>query len=565
MPASLALPPSLTFLEIDSPLSWAPDNSIKEPPMFLESLPTTLTHLQLFSYFVLVTEIEVTKLPFRKMPLTYFYGNIKFSNLSKDNAHWDVLPPTIEYLQSELSYGDEGEIFEKPKTPSSWKQLFPKLTHLDVPMDSLADSHLVEASSTALFGQDSEKQIELIRSSFPESLTSLKMSPIDSTGYYEGLPLLIYALGDRLRRYEHDSCSFSSAVLKQLPKWENPRVKLMNTIGDGILARERIVGSDNSMENLFSDKNHPIFNLCSSATSLKCGILPASAISLLPKTLTSMEFDNAEQEPLSLSSALTASHRMTSNDKNDAIDKEGIDIDNMPAWMALGWPPKLTTLRLSLYACPTLHLQCLPPTLRELTLVRTFSGEGGDLAHLKELSTLNLIYGDRNLGITSLDGFPRSLRRCTAFGTRISDRIVLNPDFQNFFMNLENLDLTGSQYSVDALLYLPRTLKVLFINIGEIGLLLSEKHFESIFRSKLSFLSLIGISEWPKDLSFDVFSRFMPISLASLVLHFHPPEHIENFEKNLSEHIPATLLEFHSNNELLCKLVKNRIEGHNNP
>lgn len=479
------------------------------------------------------------------MPLTLFQGNIKFPCLSKEDASWTIFPSTIEYLTAELFYGETGEFFEFPKNPS-WKQLFPSLKSLKLPLDSLVELPLATGLSTASVGQISGEQIESIRSSFPESLTHLEMTPIDSD-FYECLPMVVLALGHRLTRYNFENCRFSSDMLKWMPKWENPSVKFTKIITDDIRTLE-IAPKDENMETKFSlNKKHPISHLYRNATSFDTEKIPASKISLLPRTLTSLTFAMDEQEPLSL--------------KNLFLERFSSSISE------LGWPPNVTKIRMTYNGGP-LHLHGLPFTLKELCIVALRPMEvesGSDFSVFSKLSIFQVL-GASKLLVNTLHGLPRSLNTLSAASTRVTaDSVFLEPDFQNFFFNLERLVLTGRDYSADVLLYVPKTLKALLVSISATGPCLNEKHFENIAKTKLAYLSFQEVIKWPKTLNFDVFSRFMPSTFAYLALDLDESQMTEGFEKELAPHIPNTLLEFDSDNSLLCDLVRDRMKQKNSP
>lgn len=125
VPESIDLPHSLTFLEIGAPHSWQLHSTLLKTPMFIERLPSTLTHLKLYTTFTLVSKIEACNLPFRKMPLTLFHGDVVFSSLTEEQACWSIFPNTIVDLAAKLFYGEKEQLFKSPGPHLSWKQLFP--------------------------------------------------------------------------------------------------------------------------------------------------------------------------------------------------------------------------------------------------------------------------------------------------------------------------------------------------------------------------------------------------------------------------------------------------------
>lgn len=349
-----------------------------------------------------------------------------------------------------------------------------------------------------------------------------------------------------------------SQDLKWLPKWKNPRVGLMKTTNEDISTHDEIIEGDNLEEKKVSNKNGPISLLSSNATSLDTDELPASVICYLPKTLTLLEFDISEREPFSLESVSKASKQSSCN-HND-INSASNDILPRPAWLQLCWPPKLTSLTIYMRQTQPLHLECLPPTLKKLVIVvcSQLKFEGGDLAHMAELSTFRL-FGQTQGVITSLRGLPRSLQSFAACTTFVDEQPLLQPDFENFFFNLTSLDLTRGKFGADVILHLPRTLKVLNIDISANGPPLREEHFKKISHLKLARLVLDGDIVWPAELSYDVFSRFLPRSLAYLQLRLRILQNSAFVPENLAPHIPLTLLQFESSNKQLESLVQSRI------
>lgn len=558
-PSSLSLPPTLKILEIGVRSGWNFNRSALAVPTFIETLPTTLTHLKLPTRTPLKVTMEVSELPFRKMPLTLFCGKLAFQSLTKEQTCWSIFPNTMTDLDAELKYLEEGDYFFF-LPPLSWKQLFPSLTTLRVPAGSLCDEELFKCPLPTLSEALYEEQIFSIRSSFPESLTSLTVPPL--VGLENDLPLIVCALGPQLRSFEYGNLILPSSMLKRLPRWENPTLELLKTVEDQESNREMLDESEN-FETFFFDKNHILHRLCRTATSLQPGILPASALSFIPKSINSLEFIVAEKESLCLKSASSvASNRMkhTNIDVNTIYNADSSI--NMP-WMALAWPPALKSLTLSLQLPQSFHWRCLPPTLTELYILAwkqaLLDFEGGDLAHMTSVSDLRLTMLSSPV-ITALNGLPKSLQSLSVNGKAIGHDVLLNPDFQNFFDNLEHLDFTDSNCSADVLLHLPKTLKVLCMHFSPEGACLSEKHFEKISRcKKLARLELCGDAIWPQDLKFDVFSRFMPHSLASMSLDFEYWRNKNALQKEIASHIPETLLAFNSELDVLQSLVEEKI------
>lgn len=555
-PEKLGLPQTLTQLEISALQGWiVPSYGAK----LFHSLPSTLTHLKFCHTILVKPDMTVSELPFRKMPLTFLHGRFSFVPLSKEQACWSILPNTITNLRAELRYGKNADLFENPSMSLSWKVLFPNLRSLHIPL-SLSDESLIKNAPTALDGQISEEQIVSIRSAFPASLTELHLVPSRYNHMQYELPLAVRALGPQLRLYQYGLATLSPAVLQWLPKLENPKVKLLKTTTSAAFNRE-VLDEDENFEKFCFDKTHPISRLCPSATSLKPGILPASALSFLPKTIAELEFEVAFQEPLSLESALEASKRVKSNYNN-------VDTDNYNpemGWKALGWPFKLTQLTLHLHQPQSLHFGCLPPTLKELNLYAWipvgFVFEGGDLARMTELSLLRLTTMSESV-ITSLDGLPRSLNSISTNGKAIANDVFTNPDGLQNFCFLERMDIKGNECSADVLLYLPKSLKILYINLTKTGAVLSEEHFKGIFRTTLARLVLSGDAIWPDHLDFDVFSRYLPKSLVFFSLCLSDLDY-KNLETKIAPHIPATLMEFDSSSSKLVQLVKARSQGKN--
>lgn len=261
----LALP-ALTFLEIDASISWAikQRQSILSDPNFIESLPTTLTHLKFGHRIVLRYERNISRLPFRNMPLTLFCGKIFLPSLTKDQEDWSIFPPSISHLSAELWYGGENRVrFGPPKNPS-WKQLFPGLTSLIVPFRASIDASYLKSATDALDGPIFEKQIEEIRSTLPASLTNLYLPSEVYNTFKEDYTLIFRAIGANLRTFDSWGSRQNSSVLKWLPKWENPRVSLLKTVMDPI-SNLSVLAEDENFENFVSEKkssNFPALPQC---------------------------------------------------------------------------------------------------------------------------------------------------------------------------------------------------------------------------------------------------------------------------------------------------------------
>lgn len=561
VPEKLALPPFLTSLEFGALEGRSLDyKSALSAPNFFETMPTTLTSLKIDSTITLKPQIDADKVPFKNMPLTVFHACINFLSFTEDQARWSILPNTLLDLRAELRYGIDREVFKFPSVPS-WRQLFPSLKSINVPLKCLTDAPYFLELSSEMDGQILEEKFKKIRNSFPESLTALSLVPIRSPyvrAAYTDIPIVVKALGAQLRSLKHSREFTSPLVIKLVPKWENPRVTLLKTIPSLFSPALEIDESENYQN--FLGKNHPISHLYRNATSLEPGLLPASALSFLPRTITFMKFDVAQNEPLSLKSASEAYERLKSN----AMDSCTTNFEPNLGWKVLRWPPSLTKLMLAFHLPQPLHFGCLPATLTDLSIivksgcVLTF--EGGDLAHLTELSELQLMSFVGPL-ITTLNGLPRSLRTLSATGDPIGSEVLANPGLQNFFFNLEILDISGCDSDADVLLYLPKTLTILYIKIIQDGAAMCEKHFEGIFRNKLSRLILIGDANWSPELNLDVFSRLLPESLVYLFLSLRQLEK-SGFSQKIAPLIPETLLTFESADFALKTLVEDRIRAY---
>lgn len=546
----LGLPKASIFWEIvRHESSTFAKRALSAPPL-LPSLPTTLTHLKFLPTQELRSETAASELPFKNMPLTVFSGNITFTSLDESQALWTILPNTITDLDVMLRYGQQGQLFEKPEF-GNWKQLFPGLKSLKVPLKSLYDVPNVNDLSSVHREEILAKEIETLRISFPSSLKSLHILSSNRQDPDLALHIIIRALGDQLSSFDFEGRFLDSDMLKWLPKWEDPKLNLLKHTSHPRTRRHLLDESEN-FENFVSNRNHPISLLCRNATSLEPGLLTASAIPFLPSTLTSLKYEVALQEPLSVAWALDVSGKRKI-DRNMNCEIQNGDLDINLRWNQLGWPKNLTVLNLTVNREQPLHFGCLPATLKVLQLVAfELEFEGGDLAHMTELSTLQ-VHANLTRLFTTLNGLPRSLKSFSTT-TPVSDLIWKNPAFKTFFFDLQVLVLKYFEYDANILLNLPETLKDIEINITSVGPLLTEQHFEQISRMKLARLSLGGSAGWPKTLNFDVFNRFMPSNLAILSLGIE----LGGFEKKIAPHIPSTLLKFHSPNATLTRLVEVR-------
>lgn len=346
-----------------------------------------------------------------------------------------------------------------------------------------------------------------------------------------------------------------NSALKWLPKWRNPKVNLLDMYFDEYKNLDVITESEN-FETFSSDKKHPISMLCRNATSLDASCIPSSAISFLPKTIIDLQFDISEREPLSLESASNAFKGLDSN--SEKINTQYYN-SKLP-YTVFGWPPGLTTLTLYIHIPQPLDLGCLPSTITECVLSLYEYGElslDGDLSHMTKLSNLHLISSPSVIATSKLV-FPRSLRTLFTSSWKVQNPLFKEPEMQNFFFNLEILDLGRSSYDADIMLYLPRTLKELKIVTTRDGAALCEKHFEGIFQTKLADLKLKGHAIWPKALGFDVFSRFLPPTLVKLCLKLGDIVDTGK-EQEIAKHIPVTLSSFRSSDISLQALVEDRI------
>lgn len=565
--SELTLPRFLKKLELGTSSIYSGRNSPLNISSLIQRLPTTLTHLQLPGNQRLVTKIAAPNLPFKNMPLVFFQGNICFQSLSKEEALWSLLPNSIVNLTARLSYGEKDEFFEFPRNPT-WTQIFPGLTSIDVPMDSLVDDSMFKKLHTSFDEEIPAKQIETISFSFPTSLTSLQTALLSGSSSKNDLLPTIRALGHRLRFFNCRAALFDRDIVKFLPRWENPKFKLLDSIFDYELQAD-VLAEGEDFEKFQNDKEHPIFYLNRSATSLNPSILTLSAIPFLPKTLTSMDFNIlGATNSFSLESAMEVAKQLHVRNNIGVNGAANFDFNPQLVWTHLEWPTALTTLYLRIYQPEILlHLGCLPATLTKLN-IQTMSEfelqEGGNLAHIRELTHLQLSGTPRNSGLwfTSLNSLPRSLRSLSLLSAPCAEHVFVNEEFQKFFFNLEELCLDGIFHDANVLLWIPPTLSFLTIMLrGEGGSCWSEKHFENISRTKLASLQLSGPVKWPEELSFDVFSRYLPKTLASLCLYL-PDWNGKNFEEEIARHIPDRLLSFESANFNLKTLVDARMAKH---
>lgn len=544
LPLVISLPHSLKKLEFgDSSIPHFVETDVVVP-LVVETFPLTLTHLKIHRHLRVISKIEASELPFKKMPLTVFQAHINFRSLSDQEAQWSILPNTIVDLDAHFTYGnDEGISFPPPNL--GWSTLLPSLTSLCIPTECLAAESMYENCDDALGEQISEKQIEKLSSFFPMSLTSLKTFSKDLPFLTYSVPPVVRAIGPRLRTLSYHNCFLNSAALEAVPFWENPQVFLLAKKMD--FAQRRItLAEDENFENFAKNKKHPISLLYRNATSLRTALLSASAIPFLPRTLTSLKFEVVEKDSISLESASKVDSQLSSLNNRMEIDQT---LQIKPFWSLLEWPKALTDLNLHFaFQNTILHLGCLPATLKVLKLDIVFPitiEEGGDLAHMSELSAFSVFGPSANSApiIHSLYGFPKSLISITAFETPISHDVFENVAFQNFFCNLKTLFLQSASYSADVLLYLPSTLTSLTVKTRSDGAELSEKHFESINRAPLVYLGLFGGAKWPQELSFNVLSRYLPKNLATLQLQLDDLLD-KDLEDKIAPHIPLTLFSF---------------------
>lgn len=495
------------------------------------------------------------------MPLTVFHGAITFTELNKEEAHWSILPNTIVDLRAYYTYSHGVVPFDYPADPS-WAQLFPGLTSLDVPPSSLAPQKMLKPISDSHNEEISQKEIEKFSLSFPATLTALNVLENSRSQPINDVPIIIRAIGHRLRSFSVESQSFTSSAPQLLPNWENPNVKLFNTVSDRYTGNIELA-EDENFENLISNKNHPITQLCRSATSLKTGIMPAWAVTFLPKTITSLEMEIVSNgSSFSILSASKAHERNGARSESVDMGTTNIPYNQALGWTQLGWPSALTKLKLNSESeAMRLHFGCLPATLNDLNLYLNakFEFEGGDLTHMRRLTSFS-IYGPTVNDVplfTSLSALPRSLRTIRASYCSIAEQVFENPEFQDFFDDLQYLTLSPRGLSSDVLRYIPTSLYALILTASEKGADWSEEQFEQISRcSKLVNLNLRGGAAWPATLKFDVFSRYMPKSLTSLQLHIDDWDG-EGLAKEIAPHIPP-LVSFHTYYSELQELVNSR-------
>lgn len=540
----LTLPQSLKKLDFGVPATWVPPSEDITEPNFIESLPTTLTHLKICHYMVVKTKIGFEELNFKKMPLSFFHANINFLSLNKNNARWSILPDSIVSLSAQLSYGEDGEFFEISKN-LGWKKLFPHLTSLEVPEKSLLDPSINETVANSLGGSLNAKQIESISDCFPRSLTALHLFMDDQRRDVSDVPPIIIAIGHQLRKFSSDSWILPRSALRWMPNWENPDLMLFGTTFNRSSQSLDLSEAENFI-NFEKNKNSSISLLYQSATSLSPGLLPASAVSFLPRTITKMTFDVPQRDPFSLASVTKAFNRHMYRNTNNDAEALKLDYHQGVVWKLLEWPKGLTKINLNLRSRKTpLHLGCFPTTLTKLHISASgmIEVEGGDLAHMTKLSRFCVIGGTFNSVplIKTLHGLPRSLRSFTAITAPIAPEVFENEEFENFFFNLETLFLKRRKYSANVLLHLPKTLTSLTIHTGAELASWSENQFFSISRTRMRHLSLLGGAKWPETLGYDVFSRYMPKTLA--ILHLQIDDWKErNFEKEIEPHLPTDLL-----------------------
>lgn len=555
IPRALTLPRSLTKLEFGLPPIMAMQSGPVKPDIqheaLLESLPTTLTDLKIHN----TLHLGGKETPFRKMPLTIFHANVVFFLQNKEEVNWDILPNTIEDLSAAFSYGENSHDYFLIPTNPSWKQLFPSLTSLKVPFQTITDTPCIKEAMASAEAELSAKQIENIASLFPTSLNSLNIFVRFSIAPSHGIEILIRAIGHRLSKFSFEGSPLPGYVLKWLPRWENPVVKLLQTSLLPRLGGESLAESE-QFEN-FLEKDHPISHLYRGATTLSAGLLTASSISFLPSSITSLDFGLTLQGPISVGAVSEAVRR---NENLDPSQPIVVSSYLGSAWKLLGWPKSLTKLNLSLRAPGIpIYLNCLPPTLKELQLHFVLANaEGGDLSHMSQLSSLH-VYGVCIPCITSVKGLPRSLRSITVSSDLLTDAVFENEEFKNYFYNLEVLVLlTPRQRSPNVLLYLPSSLTTLNMDTNADRTCWSEKQFESLSRcTKLTFLTLRGKTYWPPTLKFDVFSQYLPKSLQSLTLQIQDWNG-KGFEEEIALHIPLSLYYFHSNLSKLVRIVNER-------
>lgn len=556
IPRELTLPTSLTKIEFGSPIEWHEEKRVLNHPTLFQRLPSTLTSLKLHNNLHIHSDIAAEHLLFKKLPLTVFHAIIHFRSLNEDDAQWSILPNTIVDLSASFTYGQEETIFEPP-TEQTWAQLFPNLTSLNVPVECLAEDSLIQGVDPADRAQSVPEQLA---SAFPASLTVLNTSGSRHYNYDDNdVPIVIRALGDRLKTFSFERAGFNAYSLQSLPHWENPKVMLFKTQSE--FGRISLAGGEN-YEN-FLKEDHPVSRLCRTATSLHPRHLPASAIALIPKTIKTLGFQVMAQDPITVQSASDATERsLKSGNANSGALSVTSDFNRELAWTQLGWPTALTNLSLTLMQT-SLHLGCLPTTITELQLLapRGFIFEGGNLAHMKQLTSLS-IQGPPTNGkamLESLNDFPKSLRSISLASMSCADNAFDKAEFQKFFENLEQLILDGPNYSADVLIHLSASLKHIELYVGPEGAGWSEKHWEGIARTQAVYLALDVAAQWPETLKFDVFSKYLPKTLGTLNLNISDWNG-KGFEQEIAQHIPGDLPAFNTPNPKLATLVMAKIQ-----
>lgn len=214
------------------------------------------------------------------------------------------------------------------------------------------------------------------------------------------MPPIIRALGSRLRLFSIEKNILDTSALKVLPHWENPKVKLMQSRFHAANCQIMIDESEN-FETFLKNKNHALHRLSSSVSSLLTSELPASALSFLPKSLTSLECNVAWFEPFSLQMASMALDQQWSRANVAATETDSLAYHQALGWLLLGWPTALKKLILNFPSIRLpLHFGCLPATLQELKIVvpLKFTFEGGDLAHMSHLEIFSIKWRHERLG-----------------------------------------------------------------------------------------------------------------------------------------------------------------------
>lgn len=558
-PKELTLPSSLTKLELGLLPAFVMPPAAPNHANLLQSLPTTLTHLKIIPNSSLTSEIAASDLPFQKMPLVVFHASITFRSLSKEEARWSILPNTIVDLKASFIYGMRNQFFDPP-TDLSWKQLFPGLVSLEVPLGSLAEISLLQKPDASQGEEILAEQIEKIASSFPESLTALQtiMMPIMlGTRNTADVTTVLRAIGSRLRVFQQKAGLLDKSVLQWMPHWEDPRVQLFGVTIDPYTQTEMFAAGEN-FEIFSKNENHAISQLSRNATSLSPGPFPASALSLLPRTIASLEVRLMQKESFSLESASEASKRNDARNNVGAGDSNNLEFNSQLGWTQLGWPTALTSLQIVMapQGVP-LHLGCLPATLTALIIDSSgpFNYQGGNLAHMKRLTFLS-VYSAPDKWITSLNDLPRSLRSITI---EQASEAFEKAELRNFFFHLEKLVLNDQKYSPDVLQWVPPTLTSLALRTVSDKATWNERQFENLAKTKLAFLQLAGDAQWPFTLTLNVFSRFLPKTLATLALNIADWNKKGFLNEDIAMHIPSTLLSFQSTNYKLEGMVKEKL------